>query len=352
MYDLLVFIGRFQPLHRGHQEVIEKAQKLSKQVLLLVGSSFAPRTLRNPLTYQERADLIHSIYPDVLTRPLQDHTYNDTGWMTEVRNHVKDVLLPKGGKWQPNGLADFKVGLIGCDKDHTTYYLKMFPDWENENVAFVNPLNSTVIREQLYSDHLPARFAEAAIMEPSIYDWLVKFKNSEDFKPLKYMYDYIYDPVTGCRAKFGKGVKLTADTLVQCGSKILIIRRGREYGHGLLAMPGGFVEVDENETFLNAAMRELREEVRLKVPETVLRGSIVNRQVFDNPHRSERDRLITECFHVRLKNEQELPKFKGSIDPDEVDEIFWMDVSDLRREDFFEDHFHIITYMLNSAPKE
>lgn len=343
MYDLLVFIGRFQPLHLGHQEVIEKALKLSKKVLVLVGSAGTPRTLRNPFTYEERSNLIRMIYPDVITRPLQDHTYNDPAWMAEVQTHVKEVLLPKG-KWQPDGLADFKVGLIGCDKDHTSFYLKMFPEWESENIPFISPLNATAVRNQLYTESMPQRCFEAAIMDLKVCDFLGEFQKSEAFKGLKYMYDYIFDPIEGSRAKYGAGPFLTADTLIQVGSKILLIRRGREYGHGLLAMPGGFVEKDER--FLDAAIRELREEVRLKVPEPVLRGSIVNRRVFDDPFRSERGRLVTECFHIRLDNEKELPKFKGSIDPDEVDEILWVDISDLRREDFFEDHFFIISSML------
>lgn len=348
-YDLLVFIGRFQPLHLGHQEVIEKALTLSKRVLVLIGSANTPRTLRNPFTYNERSDLIRMLYPEVITRPLQDHTYNDPAWMAEVQTHVKNVLMPND-KWHPDGLADFKIGLIGCEKDHTSYYLKIFPEWDNENVQFINPLNATSIRQQLYTEKMPERCFEAAIMDLKVCDFLGEFQKTEEFKKLKVMYDYIHHPETGTIAKYGEGPFLTADTLVQVGSKILIIRRGKEYGHGLLALPGGFVE--KNEKFLNAALRELREEVRLKVPEPVLKGSIVNRRVFDDPYRSERGRLVTECFHVRLENERELPKFKGSIDPDEVDEILWMDISDLRRQDFFEDHFHIINYMLNSAPKE
>lgn len=344
MYDLLVFIGRFQPLHKGHQEVIDRALTLSKKVLVLVGSANAPRTLRNPFTYEERSNLIRMIYPEVITRPLQDHTYNDSAWMAEVQGHVKDVMLPKD-KWQPDGLADFKIGLIGCNKDATSYYLDMFPDYDSENVPFISPLNATAIREQIFSNHLPQRWFEAAIMDLRVYDFVDAFRKTEAFENLLYMYDYIYHPETGSRVLYGEGPFLTADTLVQVGSKILLIRRGREYGHGLLAMPGGFVE--KNERFLDAAMRELREEVRLKVPEPVLRGSIVNRRVFDDPHRSERGRLVTECFHIKLVNEHgNLPKFKGSEDPNEVDEVLWVDIADLRREDFFEDHFHIIRHML------
>jgi bifunctional NMN adenylyltransferase/nudix hydrolase len=143
------------------------------------------------------------------------------------------------------------------------------------------------------------------------------------------------------RKQYGEGPFLTADTLVQVGGKILLIRRGKEYGHGLLALPGGFV--NKHETFLDAALRELREETRLRVPVPVLQGSIRNRVTFDDPHRSARARLVTQCFHVLLANDTKLPEVRGG---DDADEALWMDVADLREEDFFEDHYHIIKSML------
>ena len=47
-YDLAVFIGRFQPFHNGHMKVVETALQQSAQVLILTGSSYQPRTPRNP----------------------------------------------------------------------------------------------------------------------------------------------------------------------------------------------------------------------------------------------------------------------------------------------------------------
>ena len=38
-FDFLVFIGRFQPFHAGHQAVIDTALARAERVIVLVGSS-------------------------------------------------------------------------------------------------------------------------------------------------------------------------------------------------------------------------------------------------------------------------------------------------------------------------
>ena len=43
---------------------------------------------------------------------------------------------------------------------------------------------------------------------------------------------------------------------------------------------------NSNETFLDCAVRELIEETNIRVPEKVLRGSIVKTELFDSPKRS------------------------------------------------------------------
>ncbi len=47
-YDNLVFIGRFEPFHNAHQTIIRNALKLSRKVIVLVGSTGKPRTIKNP----------------------------------------------------------------------------------------------------------------------------------------------------------------------------------------------------------------------------------------------------------------------------------------------------------------
>lgn len=334
VYDLLVFIGRFQPLHLGHQEVIDRARLLAKNVLVLVGSAGVARSVRNPFTYDERREVIKNLYSDVLVDRVHDHTYNDEAWILEVQQRVQETLM-----CLPEQETQYKVGLIGCDKDHTSYYLKMFPGWDSEAVDFVNPLNATAIREKLYGETFWERHEAAAIMDPKTFDWLMEKRHTPEFAKLRLEYEYLVD----YKKKYGEGPFLTADSLVQVGGKVLLIQRGKEYGHGLYALPGGFV--NKHETFKNAALRELKEETNLRVPRPVLMGSVKSNQMFDDPNRSARARLVTQCYHMKLENDTKLPEVRGGDDADHADfyDLAWIiDNEEL----FFEDHYHIIKAML------
>ena len=332
MYDLLVFIGRFQPLHLGHQEVITRARKLAKNVLVLVGSAGVARSVRNPFTFEERRQMIQTVFPDVIVDRIHDHTYNDAAWILEVQQAVNNMSALWYGNEKP------KIGLIGCAKDHTSYYLKLFPDWDSEAVQFVNPLNATAFRQEMFEGKLGERW-EQINLHPAIYDWISEFQHTPEFAKLKMEYDYLIE----YREKYGEGPHLTADALVQVGGKVLLIQRGKEYGHGLWAMPGGFL--NKYERFDDAYVRELREETNLRVPIPVIRGSTKCSRTFDEPHRSARGRLVTQCYHVHLVNDVTLPEVRGGDDADHAEfrDLAWvLDNEEL----FFEDHYHIIKAML------
>ncbi len=61
--DVLVFMGRFQPLHIGHQFVIDQALQRADHVILLVGSANVARNPRNPFTVEERIGMIADNWP-------------------------------------------------------------------------------------------------------------------------------------------------------------------------------------------------------------------------------------------------------------------------------------------------
>lgn len=101
-----------------------------------------------------------------------------------------------------------------------------------------------------------------------------------------------------------------------------------------------------NETLEDGMIRELREETKIKVPDPVLRGSIVNVRTFDDPNRSTIGRVITQAFHIKLTDRIELPKIKGS---DDAEKAKWVPISDLREDMMFDDHYHIIQYFIGAA---
>jgi bifunctional NMN adenylyltransferase/nudix hydrolase len=119
---------------------------------------------------------------------------------------------------------------------------------------------------------------------------------------------------------------------------VLLVARGAQPGQGLLALPGGFLRGDER--LLDAVLRELREETRLKLPAPVLRGSLRAQEVFDHPERSLRGRTITHAFHFDFPG-GELPPVKGG---DDATRARWVPLAALREleSQLFEDHFFII----------
>lgn len=51
-YHAAVFIGRFQPFHLGHEAIVREGLKQADEVIIVVGSSFAARNVRNPFTFE------------------------------------------------------------------------------------------------------------------------------------------------------------------------------------------------------------------------------------------------------------------------------------------------------------
>lgn len=53
-----LFIGRFQPFHNGHLQIIQSASKEYEEVIICIGSSQYDHTKNNPFTSDERRLMI------------------------------------------------------------------------------------------------------------------------------------------------------------------------------------------------------------------------------------------------------------------------------------------------------
>lgn len=53
-----IFIGRFQPFHRGHLRVIKFISKKYKEIIIGIGSSQYSNTKENPFSAEEREEMI------------------------------------------------------------------------------------------------------------------------------------------------------------------------------------------------------------------------------------------------------------------------------------------------------
>lgn len=334
-FDTLVFIGRFQPFHNGHKAVIDKALQHAEQVVVVVGSSFAARSTKNPFTFEERHAMIKAVFPQdaVKTVPVNDYPYDDNAWVSAVQSAVDTVKI---------GL---KIGLIGHSKDHSSYYLKIFPQWRNHvEVENVDGINATYIRHMLFStDGTPTDIMSAMPIET--YNWMAKFiMDNTHMLGLWARLSIDYEQIAEYREKSQmKGfnfpsVFVTTDAVLTQSGYILLIKRGGFPYKDCWALPGGYL--DKGKFIVENMIKELREETKLKVPDKVLKGSIKSVEMFDHPDRDPRGRVITHGFYIDLGfPDEKLPKVKGSDDAKHAE---WVKLSDVTSDMMAFDHYHII----------
>lgn len=92
------FLGRFQPFHLGHYNVIEKKKDEFKEFFVLIGSPGKSRTERNPLSFDERKSLIKACFPELEVVPIEDtdESPEETEWSDEVNREWAQKFEEKG----------------------------------------------------------------------------------------------------------------------------------------------------------------------------------------------------------------------------------------------------------------
>lgn len=340
-YKRAIVIGRFQPFHNQHARLIERGFDLAEQVVVLIGGAFKPRTPKDPFTVFERKAMIeswfinsglpvyfHSERAPIAIAPIRDFMYSDTTWAENVQRTVASI---------PGfDAADADTVVVGCNKDESSFYLKMFPQWALHEEPYAEHIDATQIRDLLYDDR-SLDFLRGAVPQSTL-DFLTRFKQSEEFAYVLNERTIINKYKKSWEAAPYAPTFVTADAVVFCSGHVLLVKRGAAPGKNLFALPGGFLNQDER--IEDAAIRELREETRLKVPTPALKGSIRASHVFDHPNRSARGRTVTHAFMIVLPDGS-LPKVKGS---DDASWAGWVPLADVNPNEIFEDHSDIIEY--------
>lgn len=341
-YDTLVLIGRFQPFHNAHLEIVKRATALCDKLIIVVGSSRQPRTYKNPFSFEERARMIREatmgLSLQISIEPNIDTIYNDQAWAVRVQQivakHTWDNYGPKD---------DMKVGIIGHKKDDSSFYLDMFPQWGYEDVELVEFLSAVNIRDLYFKEDLNFNFLKSVVPESTL-TFLENFSTTEEYAQIIRERKFIAEHNKQYAGLKYPPIFSTADAVVIQSGHVLMIRRRAEPGKGLWALPGGYVNANTDKSVEDAAIRELREETQIRVPAPVLRGSIVRSKVFDAIDRSPRGRIITHAFYIQLPD-GDLPKVKGS---DDAEKARWVPIAEVRSEECFEDHYEILQHFLGA----
>lgn len=370
-FDFLVFIGRFQPFHDGHLAVVKEGLLQSEQMIILCGSAHQPRSVRNPWTVAEREAMIRATLSAeenarVHIAPLMDIVYNDESWVKNVQATVNGLATAHYSQLHKHA----RIGLIGHSKDNSSYYLNLFPQWQAVNVENHKKISATTVREKLLADipffeTLPSDSSSLKagstdeigstgnteseqvlqdMLPESVRHYLQKFCQTDAYDMVQEEYRFVAKYKSAWASSPYPPTFVTVDAVVVQSGHVLMVERKAKPGKGLLALPGGFVE--HQEKLIDACLRELREETRLKVPVPVLKGSIKAREVFDDPYRSSRGRTVTHAFYIELAPNKELPKVKGG---DDARHAIWVPLAELDPLKIFEDHYFIVQHMIGMS---
>lgn len=326
-YNHIVYIGRFQPLHNAHAKVIELAGQMADNVIVVCGSSYQPRTLKNPFTDEQRAAMIKSsVSYNINVEFVRDTIYNNTKWAANVQQVVESYT----------NLND-TVAIIGCDKDESSFYLEMFPQWEKVLVDQIEELHASAIRDLFFNDKANLGFLKY-VVPSAVFEFLAEFHNSLAYEYIlnekihmeKYRIPYNSLPY--------EVTFVTADAVVIQSGHVLMVKRKASPGKGLWALPGGFLDAQKDRSMKHCMLRELTEETGIKLSTNTLERCITDSRVFDAIGRSARGRTITHAFKLELKDGP-LVHVKGS---DDAEKAKWIPISSLNSRMVFEDHYEII----------
>lgn len=118
---------------------------------------------------------------------------------------------------------------------------------------------------------------------------------------MKYTYDY---------PMFSLAVDIA---VVDIKDRLMVIRRGGDTNTGKLALPGGFVDI--NETLRHAAIREVKEETNLDIEDDFLYEGLI----LDDVDRNPRGRVVSYQFTYYLQGSFEEFDIKAGDDASDVE---------------------------------
>lgn len=155
------FVGRFQPFHRGHHQVVVDYRDRFEELVLVVGSSMTARTPRNPLSAAERASIIRACHPDLRLVFLPDEARGEAGYEA----------------WTERLMGETDADVIITRNDLVTRLVESFADARTENQPLYEPdrFSGTEIRRRIRAGE-PWRelVPECCVEEVATYESVIR----------------------------------------------------------------------------------------------------------------------------------------------------------------------------------
>lgn len=131
-----LFLGRFQPFHKGHQAAIRQAAHLVDTLYVGIGSAQESHTLRNPFSGAERVAMIRAATEDVANLEIvliPDMPNQDNLWVAYLEERYPKFDLIFTGNPDTKQLFE--------DKGYPVVDVDMIPN-----------VSATIVREMIIKD--------------------------------------------------------------------------------------------------------------------------------------------------------------------------------------------------------
>lgn len=311
IYTTHILSDNFQWITEKHANTVVKAAETSDLVVILVTEADAHRSIINPFSFEERSELIKSVFSDlwaedrlrIVSVPTRLYSDNDESYAMQAICHLLDQL--NLDTTQP----DIEIKVQGQLMEEAA---AASGAWELVRASVKAPLEqSSLIENYLLSD-------EPIDASDPMGRFLRTFRQTEAFKELQNECQDKHSILT----KFGTGPFDTADAICTYNDKVLLITRKNPPFRHCYATPGGLL--DPNEDALTAAIRELLEETEMRVPTYLLTGGQTSAD-------ASWDVVTEEFLRERVRNQTPTQFDSSTRDPrgDYRANAFWFDLSDL-----------------------
>lgn len=278
-----VYIGRFQPFHKGHKAIVDLTVKMMKPgdtFTIIIGSADQQETERNPLSASQRKEML-SIelegYP-VTISTINDSPYNYDLWIEHLcakmlgfKSATHDDFLEK----QEDFIKGFSnICIVGMENveeyidriiKYYTYAPAEYFDLGISSHVFSELDTQTSVHGSSIRAFIRAEDGRCSKkfysdIKDFVSEKVLAYLKTVDFSLIAYN-AYVnginYAASTGCKYN---SCFMTVDNIVfdKFANKVLLIRRK---DNGKLAIPGGFAEPYMN--MKDNALRELEEETSI-----------------------------------------------------------------------------------------
>ncbi len=161
---IVLFVGRFQPLHKGHMIVINRLSKGYKMVKIGIGSAQYSHTKNNPFTAKERKAMLKQALKASKIKNyrlfLIPDTNNNSKWVAHVKKITKTFSIVYSG----NPLV-----LYLMKQKHIT----------TKKIKLIKPYSSTKIRRLIKNNKNITK-----LIPKSVVNYIKKIKAIERIKKL------------------------------------------------------------------------------------------------------------------------------------------------------------------------